>query len=45
MSEERRKKQEDRSGSGSGKPKSKKTFVYGVLLILFAGLLLDAALK
>jgi hypothetical protein len=37
MSEERRKKQEDRAGSGSSKSKSKKTFVYGVVLILFAG--------
>jgi hypothetical protein len=37
MSEERRKKQEDRAGSGLSKPTSKKTFIYGVVLILFAG--------
>jgi hypothetical protein len=37
MSEERRKKQEDRAGSGLSKPTSKKTFIYGVVLILFTG--------
>ena len=37
MSEERRKKQEDRAGSGLSKPTSKKTLVYGIVLILFAG--------
>src|ERR1700724_1179165 len=37
MSEERRKKQEDRAGSGLSKPTPKKTFIYGVVLILFAG--------
>jgi hypothetical protein len=37
MSEERRKKQEDRAGSGSSKPKSNKMFTYGSVLILLAG--------
>jgi hypothetical protein len=39
MSDERRKKQEEREGSGSGEPgtKKKKMFTYGVVLILVAG--------
>jgi hypothetical protein len=39
MSEERRKKQQERDGGRSSEPKTNKSFIYGVVLILIAGAL------
>ena|ERR1700686_2968921 len=39
MSDERRKKQQEREGGGPGEARTKKMFTYGAVLILFAGAL------